>query len=837
MKIDRLDWDVISEPFDRLADLPADQREAEIDRLALSTRHRQQVLELLAQHDRADSLGLDTGAPERLGLRDVDEHDQPPVQPDWQGQRLGPWQVDEVIGRGGMSVVYRGHRADGQFDKEVAIKVLNRAHLVGDAQRLREETRILARLEHPGIARLIDSGASAAGHGYLVMELISGQALDDFCTERALATGERVKLILAAARALEYAHQRQVVHCDVKPANLLVRDDGRLCVVDFGIAAMIQRREDAGRHLYCSPAFTAPERLGGAPPDTSHDIYSLGAVLKQSVEAFGNRDLAAICDRATSAEASARYGSMTGLRSDLEAWTQKRPVEARGGGRSYLLRRWLQRHAMVAALGSLLIASLIAGTAVAMWQASEARSEAARALAARDFLIGIFESADPALMQGEDPPASELLRRGAGQVRSAMVSQPRLLAELLHVIGRIQLERGLNADAASSLDSTLSMPVTAKMPHLHSEALSDRGMVAYNQGDATAAVALIEQGRAIALHQGAESARLDRLEVRLADILIDAGRAGEALTLVDSLLERLQAESTDEPSRLYIEALRVRGAALQNIDRLSEAGSVLENALARQVEVDKHGIQRALIENDLGIVYWYQGNYGEAARVLERSLEHKRRIFGPDHQQTLSGLSNLASVQLMAGEYRGAEAAWLESLQVLERIHAGPHPEIAYTRGMLAWSAYRQDDHAGALARVETALEHRRALKDTDHSTATAWLVPLHGLILLESNRSGALQALQAFADDCLDLAGQTELGQKICLARKLLETDEASAPCPPRSVPAADGSVIEGLPLRWQMTHALIEARCLRRDELPAWPAGAGQPPPWLKSRLANRG
>ena len=831
MKISASDWAAISDHFDRLADLPPRKRQEKLEALELDEAQRRQLRHLLEQHDRADSLGLDTGAPERLGLdrAETGKEDAPP--PDWQGQRLGPWQVDEIIGRGGMSVIHRGHRADGQFEKEVAVKVLKRANLIGDGERLTEETRILARLEHPGIARLIDSGTSEKGHGYLVMELVHGRALDVHCRERELSVPAIVKLVIEAARALEYAHQRQVVHCDVKPANLLVRENGRLCVVDFGIAAMLQRQPDAERHLYCSPAYTAPERFRRAPPDTSQDIYSLGAVLEELIAEGSDRDLAAICAQATARQPEARYSSMTMLRADLESWQQKRPVAARGGGRAYVFGRWLQRHSVAASLGVLLVASLTLGVAAALWQAREARSEAARAVAARDFLIGIFESADPALMRGEDPPASELLRRGADRVRSAMADQPRLLAELLHVIGRTQLERGLIDDAAQSLDEVLSLEATDRMSDLRISALSDRGMVAYEQGLFEDAVRFLERSLELALEQEVNATRLARIEVRLADMLLIDQQPDRSLTIAERVVSRLADAASGPSASIRADALRVQGAALQETGRLAQAQGVLEAALALQERLDDDEILLAKIENDLGIVHWYQEDFDAAASVFERSLRHKRAVYGDDHPQTLSTLGNLAGVNMARGDHAGAESAWRQSLESLERVHQGPHPDIAYTWGMLAWSHYMRDDFAGGLELVERGLAHRDALPEADLPMVN-WLLPLRSLILLELDRTPILSDLQRPGDACGDLDGISNLQQRFCLARRLLETDPP-AECDSKLLPLVSRQTRSELPLRWQLVHRLLEVRCGSGPAI-ALESHRASLPAWLRQRLS---
>ena len=334
MKIDRATWQRIQAHFDELLDLPADRRADAIERLALPDSDRRALEALLAAHDAEDDGPFARSAPELLRLMD----DERVPAKRWENRELGPWLVESHIADGGMSVVYAGRRNDGQFEKRVAIKVLKSERLGGSPERLVEEIRILAPLEHPNIARLIDSGTTGDGDPYLVMEYIDGTPIDAYCNRHALPVADRVRLVVETAAALEYAHRRQVIHCDVKPANLLVHADGRPTVVDFGIAALTRGDIPSRRQgVFWSPGFSPPERLRNAPPDTTQDVFGLGAVLHRLLSdapAQTPRDLQAIVDRACAEAPDDRYRSMTGFRADLEAWLERRPVSARDGGQS-----------------------------------------------------------------------------------------------------------------------------------------------------------------------------------------------------------------------------------------------------------------------------------------------------------------------------------------------------------------------------------------------------------------------------------------------------------------------------------------------------------------------
>src|SRR6056297_3405351 len=626
MNIDRETWMRIGPLFEQLLDLPKTRRAAEIDAAGLSPEHRSALEHLLAAHD-ADDDPLTDSAADLFGLPN-----RAPSLPDWSGRALGPWRVERRLAEGGMSVVYIGERADGRFEMQVAIKVLKSGRLNIAPERLEAETRILARLQHPGIARLIDSGAGDDGEPYLVMEFIDGTPIDRHCTAQDLDTRDRVRLALAMADALEYAHQRQVVHCDIKPANVLVRADGRPCIVDFGIAALAQRgdpdTEEA--HRFCSPGFSAPECYDRARPDTAQDVYSLGAVLSELLVDGGVRaladtltgrrtpteelaprampahdgsgrlpsDLAAVLQRARAREPQARYPSVGALAADLRAWLDHRPLAAFDGGRVYALTKWFRRHRLAATLGLLAALSLIGGAGAALHQAGLARAEAARAVAVRDFTVGLFEAADPTLEDGEDPPASELLQRGADRVGDELAEQPEVQAEMLQVIGSIQLQRGLILPAADTLDRALALIADLDVDAaIHARALSDRGMVAFEQGDLDISIEWMTRAR-----ERAERARLPPNErayhdVHLADMHVIRAEPEHALTLIEPWVD------IDDPElRAY--ALRVKGGALEQADRFEEAAATLEQALDVQTDLDPNHVFYAFILEELAIVRW-----------------------------------------------------------------------------------------------------------------------------------------------------------------------------------------------------------------------------------------
>jgi non-specific serine/threonine protein kinase/serine/threonine-protein kinase len=271
-------WQRLNEVFHAaLALEPGERRAFVAESCAGDESLRRESEELLSSHERAD---IDLGAIERFEAA-LDE----PASPGLAGLRLGPYRVSQEIGRGGMSAVWLADRADGQFEQHVAIKVIKRGMDTAQVlERFRAERQILASLDHPNIAHLIDGGTTDDGLPYVVMEHIQGQSIDEYVDERRLPVRERLGLFLQVCDAVSYAHRHLVVHRDIKPQNILVTADGLPKLLDFGIAKILQEASDPGGHTVSgsqllTPDYASPEQIEGRATTTQTDVYSLGVVL------------------------------------------------------------------------------------------------------------------------------------------------------------------------------------------------------------------------------------------------------------------------------------------------------------------------------------------------------------------------------------------------------------------------------------------------------------------------------------------------------------------------------------------------------------------------------
>ena len=271
-------WKQVREILDKAIALPPGERPAFLDSSSAGDPElRSEVESLLGSHERAGSVFLQTPAADLKSVLPG-----PVPQADRVGRRIGVYQIVEEIGRGGMGEVYRAVRADGQFDKKVAIKLVRIGlDTAAVLERFRHERQILASLDHPNIARLYDGGTTEDGVPYLVMELIEGTPIDQYCDEHGLAVRERLLLFTQVCAAVQYAHQRLVIHRDIKPGNILVTAEGVPKLLDFGIAKILDPSAGAETTLLrpMTPEYASPEQIRGDPITTATDVYSLGVVL------------------------------------------------------------------------------------------------------------------------------------------------------------------------------------------------------------------------------------------------------------------------------------------------------------------------------------------------------------------------------------------------------------------------------------------------------------------------------------------------------------------------------------------------------------------------------
>ncbi|MGC8881448.1 MAG: protein kinase domain-containing protein [Bryobacteraceae bacterium] len=391
--------------FHEIADLDPEARRRWLDEHCPDPLLRAEV-EKLAE--------FDSGAEEFLRrpvLKLAAEIQPPPSAP---REQVGPWRLVRPIGRGGMGTVYEAERFDGEVLQRAAIKFVPLAlRSPAVLESFRQERQILADLNHPNICRLIDAGTTTDGSPYLVMELIEGIPIDEWCRRQGLGVRQIVELFLKVCAAVSHAHRHLVIHRDLKPSNILVTPEGEPKLLDFGIAKLLSTAAPSGATTLraMTPDFASPEQIEGRPMNTASDIFSLGCVLYALLTGEPPRrdlnqarsitlprassrrpelrgDLDNILNKCLQPEPERRYASVEKLEEDLRNWLSDRPVSATGDSWSYVAWRFLRRHRWKAAAAAALVASILAGSAASIYQArrAERRFQQLRQLAG-DFLF------------------------------------------------------------------------------------------------------------------------------------------------------------------------------------------------------------------------------------------------------------------------------------------------------------------------------------------------------------------------------------------------------------------------------------------------------------------
>ena len=715
---DRDAWRRADELLSELLELPLERRSAAVEAAELPPEVRRRLDSLLAAVEGGEG-PLDQPLPALPEAVD----DAAPAQ-SLAGRRVGPYVLDEEIGRGGMAVVYRAHRADGAFAQEVAVKLLGLGLLaLGGAERFRREQQVLARLRHPNVATLLDGGVAEDGTPWLAMELLAGEPIDAFCAARRLDARARVELLLQVCAAVSFAHRNLVVHRDLKPSNVLVDDGGRVKLLDFGIAKLLEGESaeplTMAQASFLTPGYAAPEQVEGTAVTTATDVYALGRVLERllAVEPpVADPDLHNVARQATRAEPDLRYADAAALATDLERWRNGLPVAATGNSLPYRLRKLVRRHRAAIAAATLIAGVGVAGLAATLWQAARARQQERTASTVNAFLVDLFHASDPERARGEDPPASELLRRGAERARKQLAGEPRLEAQLLHLIGSIQREVGQPAASDVSLRRAIDLRSRLLAPTDPDLAASrvELGLTRYELGRVDEAVTLMRRALddlARTLPPGARQ-RLDA-EVRLGDMLVVQGELEESRQRMESALALIGPPRGDLAD-LALDAEYTLGVALGELGEDETASRHLHHVVDEERR-RSGGFSRdlALYLNELGMFEHDRGNFAPAEAAYRESLAIKRRLYGRVNSGVASELLNLGMALGDQGRKDEGLAMLEEGLAVQRQIHGDRHPQVAASLESVGAALRGQGRLMEARARLEEAVAVWRALPAT----------------------------------------------------------------------------------------------------------------------------
>ena len=471
------DWPAVSRCLDEALALPAEQRDDWLNALSETAVVKVALRRLLASAAAIETSDFLEALPP-LAVAPDEAEPSAAESSARAGLVVGPYRLLNELGFGGMGSVWLAERVDGGLKRQVAVKLPRVSWARGLAERMARERDILASLDHPNIARIHDAGLDEQGRPYLALEYVAGEAIDAYCRRLALPTAGRLTLILQVARAVAHAHARLVVHRDLKPANILVTAEGQVRLLDFGIAKLMEGALASETELTAASGraltldYASPEQIRGEPIGTASDVYSLGVVayelladakpyqLKRqgaaaieaaianvdvrlasaaSADPAARRalkgDLDAILNKALKKDVAERYQTVEAFAQDIERHLAREPVSARPDAPGYLLKRFAARHALSVGAGAAVTLALLAGSALALWQARVARLEAARAEQVKTFALSLVNGADTEAGAGRETTAVELLRAAKLRVQNELSTTPETAVELMTAVG------------------------------------------------------------------------------------------------------------------------------------------------------------------------------------------------------------------------------------------------------------------------------------------------------------------------------------------------------------------------------------------------------------------
>ena len=691
-RFDKARWEKLSPLLDELLALDASSRAGRIAELRRqNSSDVDDLTDLLAQYAEM----------EREGFLE-DPVVRPVQEPGLQGQVIGNYTLDSLLGQGGMGAVWLAHRSDGRYEARVAVKLLNPALLgPGGIERFRREGRALGRLTHPNIARLIDAGVTQTGQPYLVIDYVEGETITKWCETRQLDLNARVRLFMDVLAAVAHAHSKLILHRDIKPSNILVATDGQVKLVDFGIAKLIDDGTDAtpmadlthlGAYAF-TPEYAAPEQVQGGEVTSATDVYSLGALLYvlltglhptlgtghaplermrgivdtepvRPSDAVSHRalrgDLDNIVLKALKKSPAERYPTIEAFAEDLRRHLHHRPVSARPDSLAYRTGKFVARNKLAVGAATVVLLTVVAAAAISIWQAIEAtrQRDLALSLVARndaviDFVNGMLTEVAPA-----DQPVrvADLIERS----REILISEedvPEHRAAILAMLSAYYLSSGKPAQAQDMLSRALELTQSTTDLDLR-------------------ALLLCESGYAASL----------------------LGRPDDARTLIEKGLATSGPESA-------VQCLRNRGYIAQNTN---DPRTALDYALRAQARLRELPIRKpdveALVLADIAAAHYLAGRNGEAERFYEQALARMTEIGRGESPSVFFMRNNWGLASNAAGDTRRALEQYDEALRIAVQRSIGgePPPYLLVNRASALTSLARYPE---ALEAYRVAIE------------------------------------------------------------------------------------------------------------------------------------
>lgn len=751
----RSDWKRVKQLFEACMDSSPAERERLLGNdTTIPPEVRAEVEALLAAH--GDAQPLDGGAAAfgavMFDLDAADDREETPAH-------IGPYRLLRELGRGGMGVVWLAERDEPGFSQRVALKRIRSAYDSPELRaRFRRERAILARLAHDRIARLYDGGVDAEGRPWFALEFVQGEPLTRWCDARKLSARARAKVFLDVLEAVAYAHRNLVVHRDLKPANVLVDESGRVKLLDFGIAKLLEDDEDAshtatGARLMTA-SYAAPEQVRGEPVSTATDVYTLGVMLYElmlgvlpyradaqsraallqaivheeperasralaragtdsaalaearattpaGLRAEMDRDLEQIFAIALAKAPEQRHASVDALTADLRAWLERRPLLSRPTPHLRRIAQFVRRHRVGVAASVALLLTAVAGVGATLWQARVATRHAETERAVREFTTSLFAAVDPDQARGRDVPLREVLDTGARRAESGLRDQPAVRGALL----------------------------------------SDLGAIYTSLGDSKRGRELLSKARdAFAIGVDRNDDELARVWLRLSAAQFQDSQFDEAARSADAALALLSDKPVSDPMR--VEGELRRGRIDEELDHLDAANARLD-ALVAALRLDPATTPASLSDalSTLGNLRRLQTRFEEAQALQTEALDITRGA-DPSDPIIAQRLHELAGAEQQTGHIQEGIAHLREAFALHQKNEGALHPLTLSTEGELAQALGNTAAFDEAEALFKQNIDHRRNVFGAQHEQV-AHPLNNYGINLFLQKRF--VEAAQAF--------------------------------------------------------------------------------------------
>jgi tetratricopeptide (TPR) repeat protein len=783
--MDAARWERIEELFHAVVDLPPSEQRAALEARCDDPALRAEVLDLL--EDDLKEVAL-LGQSLSAVAQAVTE-----TETDALPQQIGPYRVLSVLGEGGMAVVYLGERTD--LENRVAIKLLRDASLsLERRRRFFAEQKLLAGLIHPSIARLYDAGTLPDGTPWFAMEYVDGQPITTHCDERQASVEDRLLLLRSACEAVQFAHGRAIIHRDLKPSNLLVKGDGTVRLLDFGIAKQIEG--EGGRELtktglrMMTPAYASPEQHRGEAVTVQSDVFSLGVILFQllaghlpydpserspgqiasaalamapprlpgTIQLIKGKvrrsDLDTLCQKALQPDPQRRYGSAEALLRDIDHALAGDPLDARPDALSYRVGRYMVRNRRgVLAAVAMLVVLIAAGVFFAVRLASArnaAVAEAERRERIEGFVLDLFQGGEDKRGVSSDLRVATLVEQGVRQAH-ALDQQPEIQADFQNILGKMSLDLGKLDQADVLLKAALETRNKTAGPSsaMAADSLMQLSLLRSEQGKLDEGADLANRALTIArTHPELEDSTAVTAAIALGKVLRLQGKNEEAIKTLSDLLQRNSRKPLDTEKQALIWAYLAAAQFDAGHYDEAEAAGRRSISLYRRIFGDNHfAIADRL--GGLSDIAQHRGNFAEAERLRREALAIDQSWYGGQSAAVGLDLRGLSAALMSENRLPEADAALAEAAAIEEKIHGRNDWRYGSVLNNLGGLALKRGELALAEERFQRVLEICRAVFGEKHVTVAVVLTNLGTVHLLRKEWKEAESFFRQAIDTC----------------------------------------------------------------------------------------